>query len=243
MRFLRSFLFNVCFYSWTGLVAILGLPLLITRPSCLPVGRIWARGSIFLVKHLCGITHRIIGAEQLSPTPVIYASKHQSAWETLMFWILLGAPAYVLKKELLLLPLFGWYLSRMGNVAIDRGAGIGALKKILVSAQRIIGEGRSIVIFPEGTRTIPGKPGRYHSGVAALYANLNLPVVPVALNSGLYWGKRAFIKKPGVITLELLSPIMPGLKPKEFLRTLETAIEQASIRLLADAAHSPASPH
>lgn len=236
MTALRSLLFNIFFFGWTMLAPILFAPLfLLSSKASLSSGAPWANGVLWLLKICCGIRHEIRGAQHISDTPVIYASKHQSAWETVAFLTLLKHPAYVLKRELLRIPLWGWYLWRMKMIAIDRAAGASSLKKMVKQAKAAVADGRPIVIFPEGTRTRPGSTARYHPGTAALYGFLRLPVVPVALNSGLYWGKNSFLKRPGKIVVEFLPPIPAGLPNEEFSARLQQTIETASQRLLEDA--------
>ena len=150
-----------------------------------------------------------------------------------MFPLLLDKPAYVLKRELIRVPLFGSYLKQCGMIPVDREGGGAALKQLLRAARTAVAQGRSILIYPEGTRTPPGERRPYHPGVAALYGDLGVPVVPVALNSGLFWGRRAFHKKPGTITIEFLPPIAPGLPRREFMRELQERMEGASQRLAA----------
>ncbi len=149
--------------------------------------------------------------------------------------IVLGDAAYVLKRQLLWIPIYGWYLRKLDNLSVDRAGGASALRVMVEAGKRIIAQGRSIVIFPEGTRTVPGERRPYHPGIAALYTQLDVPVVPVALNSGLFWGRRAFLKRPGRIVLEFLPSIAPGLPRKVFMRELESRIETASERLCATA--------
>ena len=202
MIFLRSLLFNVCFAAWAMISSFLFAPLfLISTRAALMAGRPWAKGALWLARIICGLTHEIRGREHLQAAPVIYASKHQSAWDTLIFLVLLDHPAYVLKRELLKIPLWGWYLWRMKMIAIDRASGASSIKKMLREAKHALESGRSIVIYPEGTRTAPGDAPRYHPGIVALYSQLGVPVVPVALNSGFFWGKNAFRKRPGKIIL------------------------------------------
>lgn len=234
MTALRSLLFNILFFAWTMLAPIVFAPLFILSPKIsLYAGAPWANGVLALLR-LCGIRHEIRGAEHMLASPAIYASKHQSAWETIAFLTLLKHPAYVLKRELLKIPLWGWYLWRMKMIAIDRAAGASSLKKMVKQAKAAVADGRPIMIFPEGTRTRPGTAVRYHPGTAALYSFLRLPVVPVALNSGLYWGKNAFLKRPGKIIVEFLPPIPAGLPTEEFSARLEQAIETASQKLLEE---------
>jgi 1-acyl-sn-glycerol-3-phosphate acyltransferase len=228
----RSILFNLLYGIWTTGMHIVCLPLLFASPQAVQAaGGIWIDGTLFLLKHVVGIGHRIIGAENLPAAPAVYASKHQSAWETLFLSRYLNFPAFVLKKELLSIPLFGWFLKKSGMIAIDRKAGASALRGMAREAAATLDAGRSILIFPEGTRVAPGQSRPYQPGVAALYTQLKVPVVPVALNSGLFWGRRAFIKKPGTIVVEILPPIQPGLDRKAVMKELEDRIETAAMRL------------
>jgi 1-acyl-sn-glycerol-3-phosphate acyltransferase len=236
MVFLRSLVFNFCFFLWAMLSAIIFAPLFILSPqTAQKAGRPWALGGLWLAKIICGITYEIRGTQYLTRAPAIYASKHQSAWDTMIFLVLLDRPAYVLKKSLLKIPLWGWYLWRMQMIAIDRSAGASAMKHMLKQAKAVLADGRQPVIYPEGTRTRPGTAPHYHPGTTALYSFLQVPVVPVALNSGYYWGKDAFLKRPGKIILEFLPPIAPGLDKTEFTSILEKTIETASAKLLAEA--------
>jgi len=236
MTFLRSAIFNLLFIAWALLSSIIFAPLfLVSQKMALKAGRPWAKGALLLARLVLGIRHQIKGAEHITNGPVIYASKHQSAWDTCIFLVLLDAPCYVLKKELLKLPGWGWYLWRMGMIAIDRSGGASTIKQMIKDGKQRLAEGRTIVIYPEGTRTRPGSVPEYHPGVVALYNQLNVPVVPVALNSGLFWGKNAFLKKPGLITIEFLPPMPPGMKKDEFKTQLEAAIENASNQLIKNA--------
>jgi len=226
---LRSILFNLLYGVWSVGMHIVCLPLLFASPrSVQAAGGIWIDGTLWLLKHVVGIDYRITGAENLPSTPAIYAAKHQSAWETLFLSRYLNFPAFVLKKELLSIPLFGWFLKRAGMIAVDRKGGASALRQMARQASETLEGGRSILIFPEGTRVAPGETRPYQPGVAALYTQLKTPVVPVALNSGLFWGKRAFLKKPGTIVVEILPPIPPGLDRKALMRELEGRIEPAA---------------
>jgi 1-acyl-sn-glycerol-3-phosphate acyltransferase len=235
MTALRSLLFNVFFYGWTAVCVVLGLPLLLgPRIWIYYLGRVWAHPIIFALRLLCGLKYRVVGRENLPQGPVLLAAKHQSAWETIIFSILLWDHCFVLKRELLRLPLFGLYLARAGLIPVDRKGGSKALRQMVATAKDVAAAGRPIVIFPEGTRVAPDQQRPYHPGVAALYSQLDIPVVPVALNSGLFWRRNSFWKQPGTITLEYLPPIPPGQPRKDFLQQLETAIEGRSRALLAD---------
>jgi 1-acyl-sn-glycerol-3-phosphate acyltransferase len=233
MAALRSLSFNIAFYGWTAAILIFGLPtLMLPYPASYGLGRLWVRVSLWLLHALVGLDHRAIGLQHRDrQRQAIYAVKHQSAWDTLVFALYLNLPAYVLKRELLYLPLFGLYLLRAGMIPVDRAGRASALKRMLASAKQRRQQGRDLLIFPEGTRVVPGQHRPYHPGVAALYGHLDLPVVPVALNSGLFWGRRAFNKKPGRITLEFLPAIEPGLPRKAFMSELEQRLESACRRL------------
>jgi 1-acyl-sn-glycerol-3-phosphate acyltransferase len=237
MLVLRSLAFNIAFLAWTAVVAIVCLPALaLPRAATFAVSRFWARGVLGLLAVLIGLRHEIRGAENVPDGPVIYAVKHQSAWETIAFALLIPNFAGVYKRELLWIPIYGWFMWRASMIPIDRSAGAGALRKMLRRAREAVAEGRPIVVMPEGTRVAPGANRPYHSGVAALYLDLGLPVVPVALNSGYFWARRAFVKRPGTIVFEMLEPIAPGLDRKAFMAELRRRIEEASAALAPDAA-------
>ena len=163
------------------------------------------------------------------------AMKHQSTWDTLILPIVLGDPACVLKRELLFVPFYGWYAARAGSISVDRKAGASALRRLVTAARPIAAQGRPIVIFPEGTRAGPGVRLAYQSGVAALYQALALPLVPAAVNSGFFWGRRSFVKRPGRIVLEFLEPIPPGRPRRAVMAELEQRIETATALLLREA--------
>jgi 1-acyl-sn-glycerol-3-phosphate acyltransferase len=229
MTWLRSLAFNLGFWIWTAGLGVAALPALALPPRVAGgVGRLWARGILAWLRWTVGLRYRVEGSRHLPRQPAIVASKHQSAWDTLVFAILLDNPAYVHKKELTAVPLVGWFMARSGSIPVDRGGGAGALRTMLQAAERRVAEGRSIVIFPEGTRTAPGVSQPYHPGVAALYRKLALPVVPVGLDSGLFWSRRSFVKRPGTITLRVQPAIPPGLDRERFMARLRTSIEEAS---------------
>lgn len=224
-----SFLFNVGFYALSTVMAIVGLPVLaLSARAVTAYARLWTRASLALLRWTCGLTHRVRGLENLPSGPCIIASKHQSTWETLAFTHVFSDGAVVLKRDLFYIPVVGWMMWRAGNIGIDRAAGPAALRSILRDARRVLDAGRPIVIFPEGTRTAIGTDIPYQPGVAALYTQLKVPVVPVALNSGLFWGRRTFIKKAGTIDVQILPPIAAGLTRADFMRTLHDRIETAT---------------
>jgi 1-acyl-sn-glycerol-3-phosphate acyltransferase len=240
---LRSILFWIVAIALTIAIAVAGLATLplhrdVTYRWC----RFWAGGMLWLMRAICGLDYRVLGREKIPPAPAIFALKHQSAWETIAFVALAPPISGVLKRELLVIPIYGWYLKRLGMVPIDRKAAGAAIREMLRRAQDECRQGRGIMIMPEGTRLPPGRTGRYHPGVAALYTVLGLTVAPVALNSGLYWGRRSLLLRPGTITLQFLDPIAPGLERREFMKQLQERIESASerLRLEARATREPA---
>jgi 1-acyl-sn-glycerol-3-phosphate acyltransferase len=236
LLFIRSLLFNIAFFSWAGISAVLFTPFfLLPTKQVQHVGTWWANVCFWFARVFCGIRYEVRGREYMPSGPAIIASKHQSAWETMVYHVLFSRLVYVLKKELLQFPLWGWYLWRMKMIAINRAAGASSIKQLVRDSKEALADGRPIVIFPEGTRTKPGAAADYHPGVLALYNQLGVPVVPVALNSGMYWGKNAFFKTPGTIIIEFLPPIPPGLGKQEFMNRLKHSIETAS-----DALHEEA---
>jgi len=177
------------------------------------------------LKIVVGLDYRVEGLENLPKGRFMVASKHQSAWETLALHLIFPDPSIVLKKELLKLPILGRFIEKVGMVPIDRSGRASALKSMLIAARKWANIGRPIIIFPQGTRVTAGEKHNYHSGVFAVYRALKVPVVPVALNSGTFWSRKAFIKKPGIITVRVLSYIRPGMDRKEFMEKLEDVIE------------------
>ena len=231
---LRALLFYVVFFGSGTLFLTLMLPaLFLPRRVTIRIGEIWYSFVLAALRLICGLSHEIRGRENLPATACIVAAKHQSAWDTIAFITFLDDASYVIKKELTQIPVFGWLLTKAAMVPVDRSAGAKALRHMVTTARARLGDGRHIVIFPEGTRTAPGERRRYHPGVAALYTQLAVPVVPIALNSGLFWPRRAFYKRPGRIVVEILPPIAPGLPRAEFMSRLEAAIEEATARLCA----------
>jgi 1-acyl-sn-glycerol-3-phosphate acyltransferase len=230
---MRSLAFNVGWYAGTAVIAIVGSPiLLMPRRSVVAWSLFWIDFCLDWLRLTCRLTHRV-GGVSLPVGPVIFACKHQSTWETLAFSRLFPNSATVLKRELLFIPVVGWAMARVGNIAVERGDGARALRGLVRQAKAAIADGRSILIFPEGTRTPVGSERPYQVGTAALYRQLGVPVVPVALNSGLFWGRRQFIKWPGVIDVEVLPAIAPGLGREAFMAILRERIEVATARLVA----------
>jgi 1-acyl-sn-glycerol-3-phosphate acyltransferase len=232
---LRSLLFDVTFYMWTALISILALPvLLVSERGTIWISKLWAIVSLMLLRLTVGLTHEVRGKHNLPKGPVIVALKHQSAWDTIALWILLENPAIVLKRSLAKIPVFGWYIRRGKAIVIDREAGAKALRPMVAKARSAVAAGRPIAIFPEGTRTPIGARQLYQPGVAALYMQLGLPLVPVALNSGLFWERGSLMKRPGRILVEILPAIEPGLDRRHVMAELERRIEQATAKLIAE---------
>lgn len=233
MATLRAFFFNLCFFIWSLSIHIVCMPLLLgPRAWVLGAGRVWIKVSFWLLRFIIGLDYRERGTENLPTGPAIVAVKHQSAWETLYLSLALSHPAFILKRELTWIPLFGWYLRKVGMIAVDRSGKAAALKQMVRQAQDAFAQGRQVVIFPEGTRVAPGQHKPYQPGIAALYSQLKVPVVPVALNSGLFWGRKAFLKRPGTLTVQYLPTIPAGLDRKLFMKRLEEQIETTSNALV-----------
>jgi 1-acyl-sn-glycerol-3-phosphate acyltransferase len=229
MTVLRSALFMTWFLLLTTVLSLVFLPVMILpRKACVWLARNWARATLWGLRVFAGIGMRVEG--EIPRDGVLVAAKHMSMWDTLALYIVLDDPAIVLKRELLYIPFYGWFLWKATAIAIDRGAGAKAVLKMTRAARAVIAAGRPILIFPEGTRKKPGAAPDYKPGVAALYALLGAPCVPVALDSGRYW--TGFTKKPGTITLAFLETIPPGLKRVPFMDTLQTRIETETDRLL-----------
>ncbi|MBC8159478.1 MAG: 1-acyl-sn-glycerol-3-phosphate acyltransferase [Alphaproteobacteria bacterium] len=236
MTEIRSVLFNIYFFGELAVCMVamfFCLPL--PRPALEAVIRAWAKSACWGMRVIAGIDYEIRGIENIPDEPAIFASKHQSMWETVSFWWIFRAPVYVMKKELRSIPFWGWYARKCQQVFVDRSGGASALKKMVRDSLEALTTDRHLVIFPEGTRAMPGKKLVYHPGVAALYTRTSSRVVPVALNSGVFWGRRQFLKKPGTIVIEFLPPMELGLTRKEFARELEDRIEAATDRLVAEA--------
>jgi 1-acyl-sn-glycerol-3-phosphate acyltransferase len=242
MLYLRSTVFLLWFIVVSVVMNVGALPTLIMpRAFVLAAAKTWADLVLFGLKWITGTRVEVRGA--LPSRRVLVASKHFSMWETIALLTLFPSPAIVMKRSLLRVPLYGWYCWKMGMIAIDREAGSSALRSMAEKAKRVLEENRPIVIFPEGTRKKPGAAPDYKPGVAGLYAQLGVPCVPAAHNSGLFW-TGIFLRNPGIIILELLEPIPAGLRRREFMRELESRIEGAVTRLLAEGGiKAAASPH
>lgn len=236
MLVLRSLVYQIAFLLWTALLGIAGLPLLLaSRRTVMRFGAFWSRGVLVLLRIICGLDYQLRGREHLPDGPAIVAMKHQSAWDAIAMPVLFEDAASIIKRELAWIPFYGWYTMKAGSIAIDRGAGSRALKRMLADAARVKAQGRKITIFPEGTRGAVDETRPYLPGVAALYQYLDLALVPVAVNSGLFWKRRGFLRRPGTVLVEILPAISPGLERHAMMERLRTEIEYATARLVAEA--------
>ena len=238
MLFIKSTIFNITLYLWTVLSVLVHLPVFaLPKRHLLHAQWRWGGQVNWLMDKLTGIELEIRGLEHISHGPCMIASKHQSAWDTMSWLNTVHSPAIVVKSELLWIPIYGQMCMKSGMIIVDRKGQAKALKKMIADGKRALAEGRHILIFPQGSRTAPDEPPDrkpYQIGVAALYGSLDVPVVPVALNSGLFWPRRSWVHYPGKIVLEFLEPIEPGLKRKPFMQTLEQRIESRTAELVAE---------
>lgn len=241
---LRSILFAIAFYVVTALFLVLGSWLLFAPRSWAMRGlSLHGQVSLALLRWIAGTRIEVRGRENLPPRPFLVAAKHQSAWDTFALVPVFDDPAIVLKEELKWIPLYGWFCVKFGHILVKRERAAVALKAMVSDAKDRAAQGREVLIFPEGTRRAPGAAPDYKPGVVALYEGLDLPCVPLALNSGSFWPRRSLYRYPGTIVVELLEPIPAGLPRGEFRARVEGAIETACARLLAEAAAPPnASP-
>ena len=234
---IRSIIFNILFYIHTTIVCTLFIPaFFVPRGASVWVTHLWVGGVKILEKYILGLTFEVRGAQYL-PTnnKYIVAAKHQSAYETLKLHHLFGDPTIVLKKELLSIPLFGNFLKKLDVIAIDRSNKETSISSIIDGARRMGENGRPIVIFPQGTRVAYNKSKPYKGGIAKMYQATDLPIIPLALNSGLFWPKNSFIKQPGKVIFEFLPPIESGLPDKKIVKALEDRIEDKTNQLMLEA--------
>lgn len=234
MIFIRSLLYSLWFYGSIAIVGLVRLPFVFSRKGALDSIRYWAETQRFVLHWVCGIRTEFRGMENIPAGAAVIAMKHQSTYDTVAPFLFVPNPAFVLKKELTALPLFGLYAQRAGMIAIDRGGGLKTMKKMLAAARAESDQGRAIVIFPEGTRQDVDAPADLKPGAFAMYRALEAPCVPVALNTGLCWKGSGFLRRPGVAVFEALAPIEPGLDREHFTWRLKEALEPATRRLVAE---------
>ncbi len=230
----RSIVFNLMFYLVLFVYLIVALPTLaMPRGVLIWLVKNWSRMNFWLLRWICHIDYEVIGAEKIGHGPLLVASKHQSLWETFALMTVFDDPAYILKRELMWIPFFGWCAWKAEMIPVDRGAGSQALAAMTTRAKAEVERGRQLIIFPEGTRRAPGAEPKYKFGVAHLYSEIGVPCLPVALNSGLFWPRRSFLRYPGTIKVEILDPIAPGMDKQAFFARVQSDIETATARLVA----------
>lgn len=231
MTRLRSAIFFLWFALVSVTMCILFLPVLaLPRKATVWMSRQWSALNFWGLRALAGVRFEIRGS--VPRDGVLVASKHMSMWDTMALYLTLDDPAVVLRRSLLYIPFYGWYVAKAGSIPIDRDGRASALRKMTAAAKRALGAGRTVLIFPEGTRKKPAAVPDYKPGVAALYVQLGVPCYPAALNSGLFW--TGFLKRPGTIVLEFLEPLPPGMRSRDFMKVLEARIESATAKLVAE---------
>src|SRR5579863_9024407 len=236
MRFLRSTLFNLCFYVLIIALMIAALPALLQGGEVIEWhARRWARWSLWLLDRICAIKVEYRGLEHLPAGGAVVAAKHQSTLDVLALIDSVEHFSFIYKRELGFLPLFGTYLRRCGQISVDRSKRAGVVAQIVAAAKEKLAENRRLVIFPEGTRRAAGAPPLYKSGVSRLVEATGAVCVPVALNSGLFWARRRFIRNPGTMIVEFLPPLAAAAGRDNFMPTLQSGIETATNRLIAEA--------
>ena len=234
--FLRSLVYNLLFYLVLVVLIIIAIPTFVMpRPAIMTVARWWARSSIWLMRVICRTKVEYRGLEKIPNGPLIVASKHQSFWETFALLQFFDQPLFILKRELMWIPVFGLYLKKANMIGIDRQAGGRALLAMTRRAGEQVRRGRQLIIFPEGTRRPVDAPPSYKSGIAQIYVDCGVDCVPVALNSGLFWPRRTFMRYPGTLVVEFLDPLPPGLSRREFIARVSSVIEDATNRLVETA--------
>jgi 1-acyl-sn-glycerol-3-phosphate acyltransferase len=243
MLLLRSLAFLLVFYVNTAVFLVCGSWLLLAPRRWAMQGlRLHGLASLWWLKVICGARLQVRGKEKLPAGACLVAAKHQSAWDTFALIPVFRDPAMVMKAELGLIPLYGWFSHKFQHIFVRRESGPGALRAMIRDARDRATEGREIVIFPEGTRRPPGASPDYKPGFVALYEGLELPCVPLALNSGLFWPRRSILRYPGTIVIEILDPIPPGLPRSEARALIQERIESACARLIAEARVAPNPP-
>lgn len=236
MQKIRSIIFDIVFYLFSIFYfTLFFVPIMILpRRFCVVVFKGWTHCTMFFSKIIIGLTYQEKNKhfleEAVKNGPVILACKHQSAWETIFCSLFTNKFVIVLKKALLFTPIHGMYLLKLNSIFLDRTQGIKSLRKLLKNCKKSISNNQSILIFPEGRRGVYGEPGEYQSGIVAIYRDLNVPVIPIGLNSGKFWPRRARVKKPGCIVVEYGKPIPPNLPREEFKKLLEESIEALSAK-------------
>ncbi|MDO6964778.1 lysophospholipid acyltransferase family protein [Rhizobium alvei] len=243
MAYLRSGLFHIAFYTSFIVQMLVFTPIyfFLPRKTAYFVPKNWARSNLWIAKTFLGLTFEIEGLEKLPKSGFILSPKHQSFWDTFALIPSLDDPVYILKRELLWIPLFGWYAAKQRMIPINRAAKSRAIPEMLARAREEMDAGRQLIIYPEGTRKAPGAPPDYKIGIARLYSDLKVPVVPVVMHPGLFWPRHGFLRFGGHFKVRFLDPIEPGLSTDAFFRQLVETTERESDRLLLETVR--ANPH
>jgi 1-acyl-sn-glycerol-3-phosphate acyltransferase len=234
--FVRSLIYNVLFYVLLVFWNIVAIPTFVMPPRAfMTVAKMWARSSVWLMRVVCNTRTEYRGLEKIPPGPLVVASKHQSMWETFALMPFFDRPLFIYKRELGKIPFFGWYLKKSRMVGVDRDGGARSLIDMARRATEEVQLGRQLIIFPEGTRRPVEAAPDYKPGIAQIYTKCGVPCLPVALNSGLFWPRRTFLRYPGTLVVEFLDPLPPGLSRKEFIAAISSSIEAATDRLVTEA--------
>ncbi|TDH34825.1 1-acyl-sn-glycerol-3-phosphate acyltransferase [Pseudohoeflea suaedae] len=243
MTVLRSILLNIAFYTNLIVRMIVFSPafFLAKRKNAWKVPKDWASSSSWLMDKIAGATFEIEGLENLPEGGFIFAPKHQSFWDTFMLLPYLDDAVFILKRELTWIPLFGQYVNKMRMIPVNRAARGKAMTQVLDRTMREMEKGRQLIIYPEGTRRPPGAEPVYRYGIARLYRDLQVPVVPCVMHPGLFWPRRKFLRFPGHFKVRILEPIQPGMDPDAFFAHLTETMERESDKLLLETVR--ANPH
>lgn len=234
--FLRSLVYQVLFYALLVFWLLVAIPTFLMPPrAILFIAKTWSRQSVVLLRWICGVKFEVRGTENIPAGSLVVAAKHQSMWETFALLPFFDSPLFIYKRELGRIPFFGWYLRLADMIDVNRAGGVRALMDMAKRARNEVQKGRQLIIFPEGTRRPVGAPPDYKSGVAQIYALCHVPCLPVALNSGLFWPRRTFLRYPGTLVVEFMPPLPSGLQREEFLATIREKIETATDRIVAEA--------
>lgn len=232
MLILRSLIFSILFYGFFAVSAVAAAGISLISPKSLPpFTRFWSRSWLSMYRAICKVNYEVRGEQNIPRGGCLLAVKHQSVWDTCALFAIFDRPVYVLKSELMFIPFFGWALARLGCIPVKRGTGKSALDNMIRGTRVALTQSKQVVIFPEGTRTMIGQAANYKTGISHLYTALEVACVPVALNSGAFWPRRKFLRPPGTIIVEVLSPIPPGLSRQKMFDLMVSNIEAASERL------------
>ena len=231
---IRSVLFWISTVLLAIIVGMLGLVTLLTmRPAVIAyVPYLWSTGTVYLMRWICGLKSEVIGLENLPKKPFIVACKHQSMWETVFLFTVFINPAFILKKELCKIPIYGWYIKFGGMISVDRSKA-SSVKEMPKQVKKVFDDNRVLVIFPEGTRVAVGGDVAYKPGIYAVHKDhVDTPIVPAAVNSGLFWNKTSFLIHPGTVKIKFMPPIIGEYSKDNLLSTLKDTIDSESQKLL-----------